>query len=337
MWETIIGHYPNITMLQKMLSNGRLPHAMLFVGPSGIGKALTAKALAASLLCGGTSPCGRCLSCQALEHQNHANMITVVPDGARIKIDQIRAIQHEIAMRSSSGKARVCIIEDAGKMTKEAGNSLLKMLEEPPEDFHFILIASSIHAVLNTILSRCLVMKFLPLVPGQMVEALTKRGFAQEQAAVAARLSGGRLGKALNLLAPEGLKLRDEALRLAVTITEQTGIWFFSAIGALDKRENAELGQLLGFLSGVFRDLTILRTAGNRDLVFNVDKAEQLQDLALKWSDKMLIAAVRRIYSAERAIAANGNMRLTWEALLIELADLAKEGENDANCCRYTV
>jgi len=326
MWETIIGHDPNIKMLQKMLASGRLPHALLFVGPAGIGKFLVARELAASLLCGGTSPCGRCSSCLALAQQNHANLLVITPDGSSIKIDQIRSIQHEVAMRSFSGGARVCIIEDAGKMTKEAANSLLKMLEEPPENFYFVLTVTSTHSVLNTILSRCLVMKFLPLVPEQMIAALKLRGFSQETAAVAARLSGGRLGKALGLLSPEGLKLRDEALRLASTITEQTGVWFFSAIGALDKRENAELGHLLGFLSGVFRDLTILRTTGNTELVFNIDKINQLQELVVSWHDQALVAAVKRIYSAERAIAANGNMRLTWEALLIELADLVKEG-----------
>ncbi len=82
----------------------------------------------------------------------------------------------------------------------------------------------------------------------------------------------------------------------------------------------------MGFLSGVFRDLTILRTTGNTELVFNIDKINQLQELVVSWHDQALVAAVKRIYSAERAIAANGNMRLTWEALLIELADLVKEG-----------
>lgn len=326
MWETIIGHYSNTTMLQKMLAGKRLPHALLFVGPPGIGKVLVAKSLAASLLCGGTSPCGYCSSCLALAHQNHANLLVITPDGASIKIDQIRAIQHEIAMRSSSGQARVCIIEDAGKMTKEAANSLLKMLEEPPEHFYFILTAASIHAVLNTILSRCLVMKFLPLLPEQMIAALQHKGFSQEQAAVAARLSGGRLGKALELLAPEGLRLRDEAMRLAAVITEQSGVWLFRVVSTLDKRENTELGHLLGFLSGIFRDLTVIRITGNYELIFNADKVAQLQELAVNWHEKALIAAVKRIYSAERAIAANANMRLTWEALLIELADLAKEG-----------
>jgi len=61
-------------------------------------------------------------------------------------------------------------------------------------------------------------------------------------------------------------------------------------------------------------------------LVFNADKVAQLRELAVNWHEKALVAAVKRIYSAERAIAANANMRLTWEALLIELADLAKEG-----------
>ena len=334
MWESIIGHRHIITLLQSMLDKNRLPHALLFAGPAGVGKSLTASALGASVLCGSVQPCGHCSSCLAFARQSHAGFFNITLDGSSIKIDQIRAISHEAAMGSASGQGRVCIIHDAEKMTKEAANSLLKLLEEPPAGFYFILLASSTHALLSTILSRCLTIAFLPLPPAQLAAALVSRGYGEEEAQVAARLGGGRMGQALTILAAEGFKSRDEALALAKVLTGRQGNWFFETMAAFDKREGSEISELLRLLLVIFRDVAIIKTTGKSELLYNTDCWEDLAQLAQMWPEMALTNAVKRIRSAQRALAANANVRLTLEALLIELSAMLKEGERVANRCR---
>ena len=80
-WNEIIGHEENIAQLQRLLLEQRLPHALLFCGPRGIGKFLTARVLAAALLCGAGSaaPCGQCESCRAYLDGNHPDLYEIEP------------------------------------------------------------------------------------------------------------------------------------------------------------------------------------------------------------------------------------------------------------------
>lgn len=328
MWETITGHSRIIALLQTMLAKRRLPHALLFAGPAGIGKSLAAKALAASLLCGSVTPCGHCLSCLAFARQSHAGLFSIIPDGSAIKIDQIRALGHEAGMGAAAGQARVCIIHDAETMTLQAANSLLKLLEEPPAQFYFILLATSSQAMLSTIVSRCLTLRFLPLPPTELAAVLVQRGVADSEAQTAARLGGGRFGQAIRLLAPGGMNDRDDALAVMETVTSQQGNWFFASMTVLEKRKSRELAELLRMLTIIFRDLAVLAATNNNELILNTDCTDKLRQAVSQWPADVFTGVVRKIRAAEQALAANANPRLTWEALLMELADLAKGGEN---------
>lgn len=337
MWESIFGHSRIIAILQTMLEKKRLPHALLFAGPSGVGKAMAARTLAASLFCGATAPCGCCSSCIAFTRQSHAGLFSIMPDRGSIKIDQIRALSREAGLGSPSGQARVCIIYDAEKMTLQAANSLLKLLEEPPREFYFILVASAAHALPGTIISRCLTVKFLPLIPSVVTRILTEQGFAPNQAEVAAAVSGGRLGQALKLVEPGGLDNRNIALMIVETVTVQQGNWFFKEMALFDKRSSSDHPEILRFMNIIFRDMALLQSFAKKELVLNRDCIDQLYQIASQWPDKALIRACKRIRDADRALAANANAKMTWEALVLELAHMAKEEEISANRCRYTV
>ena len=337
MWESISGHCQIIAMLQTMLDKKRLPHALLFAGPSGVGKAMTARVLAASLLCGSKEPCGSCSSCIAFTRQSHAGLFSIMPDRGNIKIDQIRALNREASLGAALGEARVCIIHDAEKMTLQAANSLLKLLEEPPRNFYFILVASSAHALPGTILSRCLTANFRPLPPAVLAQVLTERGFACHQAQAAAAISGGRFGQALKLLEPGGLDNRNKALLIVETVTTQQGSWFFSEMTLFDKRSSNDHSEILRYMSMIFRDMALLRSSVNKELLLNSDCRDQLYQMACQWPEKSLIKASNRIRDAYRALASNANTKMTWEALILELAHMAKEEETGANRCWYTV
>lgn len=337
-WDDIAGHGDKITMLRNMLAAGRVPHALLFAGPPGVGKMLTARTLAAALLCGGgrDEPCGGCPSCRLIGQGAHPDLVILAADGTSLKIDQIRALQHEAALAPYNGNGRVFLIEEAERLTAQAANSLLKILEEPPEGTVFILTAASQHAMLPTIVSRCRIFSFRPLAPDVLERLLQAQGAAPTAAAVAARVSGGRVGEALALLAEGGLARRDEAVALVAALPGGGAALVWTQGMALDKLAPADLAAFLRHLTQVLRDLLVI-ASGREDLAFNRDVLGTLRGLAAAWDAIRLDEALQAVREAGRALEGNANTRLTCEAMLIYLLDAAREGARRADRRRNTV
>ncbi|WP_028301176.1 DNA polymerase III subunit delta' [Oceanospirillum beijerinckii] len=139
--------------------SGRLPHALILSGGSGMGKHHLSKALAAYLLCRkpGKIACGSCSSCQLLSAGTHPDLLEILPEseGKQIKIEQVRALQGYAAKTAQQGGFRVIILRPADAMNQNSANALLKNLEEPGQNVLFILLTHRSSAVLPTIKSRC--------------------------------------------------------------------------------------------------------------------------------------------------------------------------------------
>lgn len=328
-WNNVIGQPNAVSLCKAMLSSGKLPHALLFTGPAGIGKSLTAKLLAGGILCTDNhgKPCGQCQSCLLYDRSAHPDFTLIRPDGATIKIDQIRAVQHFASLAPSISPGRVCLIEDAELMTVQAANSLLKLLEEPPPGFVFILVAGTLKPLLPTILSRCRQIRFYPLPVGELEQALGNRGFNPEAATVAARLSGGRMGKALTLMEPQGLAAREMAVQLFDSLQnrDMTAIWDQAA--KLDSLETKELLNMLDFFLYLLRDVLLVAGGYSEQLIYNIDLGQQLARWASEWPEGRGLAAINTVKDTIRAIGGNANTRLAIEELLIKLRDISGKGD----------
>ncbi|MBP2626294.1 MAG: polymerase delta prime subunit [Firmicutes bacterium] len=326
-WTDIVGHVDNIKMLRYMESRGRMPHAVLLSGPRGIGKFMVARVLSTALLCKApeSRPCGSCQSCLQMANGTQPDFLNIGPDGANIKIEQIRNLQNEVALAPYVSLRRVCIINEAELMTVQAANSLLKVLEEPVGDVVFILIAANKQMLLPTIISRCMAIEFQPLTDTVLTEALVDKGFLHDQSEVAARLSRGRMGTALSLLEPEGLAVRNQAVEIIQDLLEGSvrKVWDIATI--LEKMERKDILQLLGYFTYIMRDTLMIVTGQDRSFLFNVDLADWLSGHAGRWSEEHLLQGIRAVETAGRALNANANARLTGEALLIKIYDLVKE------------
>jgi len=135
-------------------------HAYLFCGEDSVAQA---RLFAMAINCTDSrdgNPCGICPVCRRTSLGSYADLIVIQPQKGWIRIDQIRDMQSKVFLRSMEGGKKVIIIEDADFMKTEAANSLLKVLEEPPEDTVFILCAATKDKLLPTIISRCLFYHF---------------------------------------------------------------------------------------------------------------------------------------------------------------------------------
>jgi DNA polymerase III subunit delta' len=322
-WQNIIGNSQTITHLKVLIAEKTMPHALLFVGSEGIGKFLTATKTAAALFCEGEQkPCGRCKACEQLLAKNHPDLFVLEPDGQTIKIEQVRTLQSNIALAPYMANQRVVIIDKADSMTLQSANSLLKTLEEPTGNVVFILIAVSRQKLLDTILSRCMVIDFKPIDREVLAEALVEKEIEPAVAKVIARLAEGSFGKALRLLEQDGLQMRDRALR----VLEQLGscdmdvVWRESS--ELSELDRTKLFEVLLDLNLLFRDILIMHSDGSSELIYNIDIAAELASQIEHWSVRKLICAMGELANTQQMLKANVNAKLAVEQLFIKLRDL---------------
>ncbi len=155
-----------------MINHGRWPHTSIFYGPSGVGKFLSAKAVAQNFICTTQRACGQCGPCVRVDLESSESLLLIQPEKLEIKVDQARSVVRFMDLKNL-GAARVVIIDQAHRLNRTAANILLKTLEEPPENSYLILVTPTLSGVLPTIRSRAQVMRFAMLGPedlGKLME-----------------------------------------------------------------------------------------------------------------------------------------------------------------------
>ena len=191
-----------------MAALGSPSHAYLFRGPRGLGKAAAARAFAAELLAEGAPDPEDARRRVLLDPSPHPDLAWLRPPGAQHLVEDVReSVIRAASLSPAEGRRRVFVIEEAEDLRDESQNALLKTLEEPAPFAHLILICSEPEQLAETILSRCAPVEFGPLAPDAVLEALG----AGEDAAAAARLSGGDVELARLLLGEPGSALRATA------------------------------------------------------------------------------------------------------------------------------
>jgi DNA polymerase III delta' subunit len=185
--------------LVRAVAADRVHGAYLFEGPAGTGRGATALWLARLLVCRepGNGPCERCPDClrsAPTEEGNalgsHADLRLIEPDGALIKVDQVRALQRDLSLAPNEGGRRVAVLLGAERLNAAAANALLKTLEEPPARTTLILVAEHADGLPATVRSRTVRIRFAPEAESAVAEALQREGFAESDAWLAASLGG---------------------------------------------------------------------------------------------------------------------------------------------------
>lgn len=310
-------------MLQNAIAAGNVSHAYLFHGPPGAGKRRAAMAFAKALLCvaGGTDACGACLSCRKFESGNHTGLTVIRPDGASVKIEQIRQLQRQFVYRSEDGEARqVYIVEDADRMTEQAANSLLKFLEEPSVPLTAILLADNIRALLPTIRSRAQAVPFVPLPPEERENDLVAEGVPRELARPAVHLTAG-LEAARELAAAEWFaELRSLVIQLA---KESASGGQEALVTAM--RRMAGRSELAGHADALFdlfllwfKDMLHMQWNRRENVVF-IDQLDFIARETFKRPAAAWTALMDLALDTKRKLRAHANVQLALDHFLLVL------------------
>ena len=316
MWTTI-GHKWAVDYLRGTIQSQHISHAYLFTGPAHIGKTHLAKEMAAALNCqGDTPPCGTCSACHKTRRGTHPDVTTVEPEGNRLKIDQVRELQHTLSLSPVEGRWRVCIITDFQTATTQAANALLKTLEEPPSRVVLLLTATDADLLLPTIVSRCQLLALRTVPLARIEEVLRERlDGEEERAKLIARLSGGKVGWALSAIKKEDiLEERRQHIETLLELLAQGRAARIKAAEQLSKA--SDLKEIIKLWQGWWRDI-LLVSSDCEDMVVNIDFLDSLQRTAEQYPFAEAEEAVRDLEATLERLDRNVNSRLAMEVLFL--------------------
>ena len=339
MFNDLIGNENAKGLLKRIAASGRVPNALLFAGPEGVGKKQFAFEFARLLICkeGGCGGCPICTRIGVFDIPkpekgddfdkvflcDHPDVGMVVPYKRNLRVGAIRELEREAYFRPFESSKRIFVVEDAEKMNDSASNALLKTLEEPPATTHLILITSRPDSLLQTIRSRCQTIRFAP-VPAEEIEKflLGTDKFTKEDAALAARVSGGSIGKALDLDVEWFRSTRDamlDVLRSALITGEIAKMLQTSEM--LSDAKNKDLFEdAIGILESLIRDVFVVKKAGGSAEIANVDLLDTLSDLAHHLSEDAARAWLREIEDLLAALDVNANRRIATDGLFAAMS-----------------
>lgn len=309
-FRNIIGQEFAKKYLTNSINNNKLSHAYMFEGIDGIGKKKLADELSKILL-------------NSENIDNSPDYINIYPDGNSIKIAQIRKLQTDIIIKPHKDY-KLYILNDAEKMTIEAQNALLKTLEEPPEYAIMILITSNKDALLDTIKSRCEILKFLPISLFDLKEYLIKTGVEEQRAQLLATFSRGSIKKALELSeSAEFAVMRDDIQSYIQTILDRNIVEILEIPGQIDKYKS-EIINILDMVINYFRDIMLLKEKVDKSMIINSDKITFVQNMGKKISYSQVSKIIDIIEETKKKIRSNCNFNISIQVMALNIYEVIK-------------
>lgn len=320
-FEALPGQARAKRFLRQLIETGHVPHALLFSGMAGIGKASMAREFAKVLNCldaTGIDSCDQCGSCHKIEGGIHPDLTWISSEGTFIKLDQIRDLRKRIRYRPFEARYRVIIIEDAQKLREEAANALLKILEEPPRQHIFILLALEPQMLLPTIVSRCCHVRFQPLEDSLIEQRLTVMyQLEPNRAGEIARLAEGSMERAKWLVEENHILHWKEILGRIQNLDKLSMIEFFELMANWVKKSE-DLEQDFLCIKLWLRDIILSRLLRDHRPAFELN---QIPDGMRNASMEYLFSLYDQIEEAVQHLRGNANKQLTLEGVCLAIRD----------------
>lgn len=346
MFSKLTGNNQIKSVFQRFLQNNRVPNSMIFAGIEGVGKRLFALELAKASLC--LNPrdfeaCDICASCQRVTKFNlpksfdkddnekiffaeHIDVGFVRPAGRFVTVAQIRDIQSEANFRPYEGKARFFIVDNADRMNEAAANALLKTLEEPPATSHLILLTSRPNSMLQTIRSRCQIIRFTPIATNEIENYLNDKAskdktISPNDVKLSARIARGSIGKALSVNVETYKNQREMMLNVveSLTVTKDRARLLRVAEEMNGEKLKLEYETRLEILQTLIHDVWTLKIGAEN--VINQDVQTKLSKFAANVESKSAQTWLNEIENLRENFAINLNRKIATDALFMRMAN----------------
>ena len=310
MFERILGQASVKAKLGRALEMGNITNAYLLTGPEGVGKRMIAEDFAENLL--GVR----------LENSPDYKCIGVKKGENSIKIDQIRDMIGDMSIKPYDNY-KIFVIDDADKMTIQAQNALLKTLEEPSAYGIIILVTRNDQALLDTIRSRCLEIKFAPLSSRDIRTILSERGIDDDQAQVASIFSRGSSSRALDICESQDLKLMRQDLEsyLEIIFIDKNK-YELARMGENFKAYAKDYTNLIDLFRYYIRDTVLLKEGIDPGLIINYDRLDLLRRLARELSISKLGQVMDILDESQTKLVANCHFATTIEAMALNIYEV---------------
>ena len=318
-FQSFVGNRRVVEILRRAVEQERLPHALIFAGPPGVGKRTLAELLAQRLNClqpKDREACCACLSCRKIMAGTHPDVRLIKPEGTVIKIDQVRDVIREIAYQPFEGRYRVMILDGADQMRLEGANCLLKTLEEPPSQSILILVTTKPYLLLETIRSRAHRLQFGPL-PAEVIEnhLAAQEGRSLEDARLAAALSNGSLGAALACDIGRHREIQGSALSFVSLLLRKGKFADASTLVAGITKEKEMFQAWTDLAQTLLQDVYYAQMAPKR--MSQPELAGELAALAQSTSRAAVVSAIEALKQFKEALQQNVNRQVALEALFL--------------------
>jgi DNA polymerase-3 subunit delta' len=335
-FRQIAGHRRLLSLLSRAIARDVLPPAMLMAGPAGVGKRLTAVAVAQAINC--LQPrssddlerdaCGECASCRRIARGVHPDVVLVEPgDSGSIKIEQMRDVIDRAQYRPFEGRRRVVIVDEADAAGPDAQSALLKTLEEPPSASVFILVSSLPDMLLATVRSRCPRLRFGVLTPAEVAQVLIRdHAYSDADARAAAADADGSIGRAIEAQSADLTDAREAAQHLLQETARSTDASRRIGLArdltggkGTPAEERNRLAVCLRSLGSLLRDITIIATGADRRSLANADLEAPLEKLSAAFDSERSLRAYAAVDRALGALERNASPKIVADWLLLEL------------------
>ena len=309
-FNNIIGQDFAKKYLTNSIKKNKINHAYMFEGIDGIGKKKLSQELAKILL-------------DTENVESTPDYINIHPDGNSIKISQIRKLQTDIIVKPHK-QYKIYIINQAESMTIEAQNALLKTLEEPPEYAIIILITSNKESLLDTIKSRCEIIKFLPISIVDLNNYLITKGIDKNRAQLLSTFARGSIEKAIELSESADFAImRDEIQTYIEIMIDKDMIDILEIPTSMEKYKNDSIN-VLDILINYFRDMMLLKEKVDKSMIINIDKITFIQNMSKKITYSQVSKIIDIIEDTKKKIRSNCNFNISIQVMALNIYEVIK-------------
>lgn len=254
---------------------------------------------------------------------NSPDYIEIKPDGNSIKIAQIRKLQSDILVKPYKSY-KIYVIDEAQKMTVEAQNALLKTLEEPPKYAIIILITDNKESLLDTIKSRCEIIKFTPIPMQEVASYLTMNGIDSKRASLLANFSRGSMKKAIELSESEEFHLmREEVQKYVETFLNGNLIEIMDIQSSIEKYKD-QITNVLDLLINYFRDIMMVKENVDNSMIINLDRLIFVKNMSNKTTYSQLSKIIDIIEETKNKLRSNCNFNISIQVMTLNIYEVIK-------------